>query len=136
MRDPAHNKKHKLEGRITGEVRKMEGERVFLLAGREVRLDRKAKIKHQGMNEEIAMVQTTDPWLDAINKMLPLHEELYDLGSDPGEREDLSQSRPERIREMRLALAAVRAASGTGTAPAREITEEELAQLRELGYVD
>jgi len=136
MRDPARKKKHKLEGRIAGAVRKVGRERVFLLAGREVRLDRKAEIEHQGMEEETAMVHTTDPWLDAMNKMLPLNEELYDLGNDPGEREDLSKNHPERIREMRSALAAVRATSGTGTAPTRELTEEELEQLRALGYVD
>ena len=38
--------------------------------------------------------------------------ELYDLASDPGERQDLASSQPERAEEMRKRLAEWRASVG------------------------
>jgi hypothetical protein len=67
------------------------------------------------------------------------NDELYDLRSDPGERNDLSSSQPEtrtRMREMLFGqvrdLAAPPAAS---PAPGR-VGEREAQLLRELGYAE
>lgn len=58
--------------------------------------------------------------------------ELYDLASDPGELRDLSQQEPERVIALKTLLEVhVRAAAGPGL----ELTPEEEAALRALGYL-
>jgi arylsulfatase A-like enzyme len=64
--------------------------------------------------------------------------ELYDLEADPAERTNLAEERPE-LRERLLRELEVRleqAARGGVTAPERQLEEQEIEALRELGYVD
>jgi arylsulfatase A-like enzyme/Tfp pilus assembly protein PilF len=63
---------------------------------------------------------------------LPIPE-LYDLDSDPGERENLVASRPEDVSRMRSLLMAVRG-SDPGLERVAE-SEESREQLKALGYV-
>ena len=64
---------------------------------------------------------------------------LYDLATDPGERNDLAGQQPERVRELEAALRTlVRAAeekgARLGAASAVSHTPEELEEIRRLGY--
>lgn len=64
--------------------------------------------------------------------------ELYDLDADPGERRNLAEERPELrdrlLRELDARLE--RAARAAVPVPERQLAEEEIRALRELGYVD
>ena len=67
-------------------------------------------------------------------------EELFDLAADPGEREDLSQSDPQRTAHYRqLLFAELRAARGltphAGVIPV-PLTPELAEELRALGYLE
>ena len=64
--------------------------------------------------------------------------ELYDLLADPGETDNLAQENPEKVSELRQALASWRTSqegrrleAGSG-----ELSPEELEELKALGYVD
>ncbi len=61
--------------------------------------------------------------------------ELYDLARDPGEHEDLAAREPERVSELRTLLAPRLGSTATST-PRVEPSEEEMEQLRALGYVE
>ena len=62
-------------------------------------------------------------------------EELYDLAADPEELEDLAEARPEVLERLRSVLdARLSAATGVRVQEAA-LTEDELSQLRALGYV-
>jgi hypothetical protein len=72
-------------------------------------------------------------------------EELFDLGSDPGERNDLAREDPDRARAMRefleARLAAARASLvamtlGHAPPPRPREDDEHVRQLRALGYVN
>lgn len=69
----------------------------------------------------------------------PGREELFDLASDPEERNDVAAEHPERVASLRAALARL---SALGTAPAQELelsedeVESHLEQLRALGYAE
>jgi choline-sulfatase len=62
--------------------------------------------------------------------------ELYDLGTDPQERQDLAAAQPARVAAMRGGLARIlqheRAARGTGAAT---VSDDLLEKLGALGYV-
>ncbi len=63
--------------------------------------------------------------------------ELFDLGTDPGERVDVAEANPERVRELAAVLdrwleAAER---GPGTASARVIDEATRERMNSLGYL-
>jgi arylsulfatase A-like enzyme/Flp pilus assembly protein TadD len=58
--------------------------------------------------------------------------ELFDLGADPDERDDLSARRPAEVARLRQALAAFRGADSPGAAPAPD--PEAAERLRALGY--
>ena len=65
---------------------------------------------------------------------------LYDLIRDPGEREDVAASHPERLREMRDELEALRADAQRKARSYRKpvpltLADDEREQLRQLGYV-
>jgi arylsulfatase A-like enzyme len=62
-------------------------------------------------------------------------EELYDLTADPDESRDLSGADPDRLASMRDDLDARIAQESTGRPVQVELTEEEKAQLRALGYL-
>jgi choline-sulfatase len=62
---------------------------------------------------------------------LPLAE-LYDLPHDPGEIQNLRDSRRREVEEARKLLAPMLAASSTSS---RSVSAEEIARLRSLGYV-
>ncbi|MBL7007923.1 MAG: sulfatase-like hydrolase/transferase [Planctomycetes bacterium] len=62
-------------------------------------------------------------------------EQLYDLGADPGERNDLSAAHPERVEEL-LAAARERLQRDLfPLLPAREFRPGERKRLSDLGYV-
>lgn len=62
--------------------------------------------------------------------------ELYDLRSDPGEKENIYQARPDLARRLKESLGAfVSAHTEVRAGAARELTTEDLLQLRSLGYV-
>ena len=63
---------------------------------------------------------------------------LYDLAVDPGELDDLAQTRPEQLEELRGALRAMQARAaawgGTDDDVQIEMTEELYEELQRLGY--
>lgn len=61
--------------------------------------------------------------------------ELYDLTEDPDEHRDLSQERPELVSELRDALDRELASSQRFPAVEADISDEDAARLRALGYV-
>ncbi len=71
---------------------------------------------------------------------LEVEHQLYDLASDPRELVDLASERSERVQEIGKKLDGwlARAASETDPAPVerREIDEQTIDQLRELGYLE
>jgi len=62
-------------------------------------------------------------------------EELYDLTRDPNERRDLSQDRPELVSELRGVLDRELESGQRSPTRAADISEEDAARLRALGYV-
>jgi hypothetical protein len=61
--------------------------------------------------------------------------ELYDLRSDPGETDDLSDDRPDLVAELQSLLEGRAAGSVRAGSTDAELTDEEKEQLRALGYV-
>ena len=61
-------------------------------------------------------------------------ERLYDLKADPEETRDVAAAHPNVVRRLRKALDEVMRES-RGSAPERELSEEEKARLRALGYL-
>jgi arylsulfatase A-like enzyme len=61
--------------------------------------------------------------------------ELYDLARDPNEQRDLSQERPELLSELSGALDRELESSQRSPAIDADISEEDAARLRALGYV-
>ena len=139
LRDPSKRRKDKLEGRIVGPVRRSgDDEPLLVVAGREVRISRKAELEREGEDMRIAGTQTGDPWHGAAGNPRPLQEELYDLTADPGERENLADqpSYSDKVGEMRAALAAMRAAGVSQPAPTRLLADKDMKALRNLGYIE
>lgn len=60
--------------------------------------------------------------------------ELYDLATDPKERENLADRHPERVAHLRQLLDAWKTRSERVRGPARPLTDEEKARLEALGY--
>jgi arylsulfatase A-like enzyme len=67
------------------------------------------------------------------------HVELYDLGRDPGERDNLAGSRPVTVSFLRQELERFRALQAAlasrGGGAALTLTPEEVEQLKALGYI-
>ncbi len=64
-----------------------------------------------------------------------LREELYHLEVDPGEQRDVAGERPDELRRMRERMEAFRDALPVATGGTVTLTEEEIEELRALGYV-
>jgi arylsulfatase A-like enzyme/tetratricopeptide (TPR) repeat protein len=63
--------------------------------------------------------------------------ELYDLEADPAETKNLAAGEPKTVADLKGRLAAVVRSEGVSLeAAARELSAEEKARLRSLGYVD
>ena len=62
-------------------------------------------------------------------------EELYDVTTDPGELEDLSQARPEILDKLRTELARRLAAMNENAPVEVALSDEDRAHLRALGYI-
>ena len=60
---------------------------------------------------------------------------LYDLDHDPGAYEDISRARPLVVRRLLRELQA-RQWTPVGEAASRELSEEDVNELRDLGYLD
>ena len=67
----------------------------------------------------------------------PTRAELFERASDPEERHDIAQARPEKVAELDARLDAyfARPEASWGPAPESEVDELRLQQLRALGYV-
>jgi len=62
--------------------------------------------------------------------------ELYDLRQDPGERDNLFETRPEQAARLKKLLASyVSSHTELNSAARRELTPEDVRQLQSLGYV-
>jgi arylsulfatase A-like enzyme len=61
--------------------------------------------------------------------------QLFDLSTDPGERDDLAAARPEELRGLLGVLADRIAAATPGESAAAELDDELLRRLRALGYI-
>ena len=61
--------------------------------------------------------------------------ELYDLGADPGEEDNLAGSRPDRVNELRAELAAWLERSAAAPIGVTATDADRLAGLRALGYL-
>jgi arylsulfatase A-like enzyme len=136
QRDPDRSRKYKLEGPIQSAVKKAGGEHVFLLVGREVRVDGAADVEREGDTQVAGQARTGDPWTVALAQGGQLTEELYDLNADPTETENIAATHADKTREMRSALAALRADTAAEVAPTQEIDQLYLEKLRALGYVE
>jgi arylsulfatase A-like enzyme len=62
-------------------------------------------------------------------------EELYDLASDPDELEDLSKAKPELMARLRDRLHEILKRRGEVESVDAELSEDDRAQLRALGYI-
>ena len=64
--------------------------------------------------------------------------EVYDLEADPAEREDLSATRPQLVERLLSVLRSTleHTAKGAVEGGVRKLSEEEVEQLRSLGYLD
>ena len=67
--------------------------------------------------------------------ILAPRSELYDLEADPGESENLLESRPDLADEMREELEGILSEQGSSLPRAARLDESSLAALRSLGYV-
>lgn len=65
-----------------------------------------------------------------------VHEELYDLARDPHEAHDTLAAAPDVRRALRARLEAYVVGSGAGGSRAPELSPEDRARLRALGYVE
>jgi arylsulfatase A-like enzyme len=61
--------------------------------------------------------------------------ELFDLASDPDERSNLSAGRPEQVRTLRRLVDALGAEGQRDDAETLELSDEERARLKALGYL-
>jgi arylsulfatase A-like enzyme len=62
-------------------------------------------------------------------------ESLFDSSRDPGELQDVAESEPDTLSELRgIGEAYMREAPAWGEVPTRDLSEMELNQLRALGY--
>ncbi len=90
----------------------------------------RAERKH----ELAAQERPFDPWSPVV------HEELYDLSQDPGERRDLSGTEPTQLARMREVLAALErrakevAPGQQGRADEQEMDQEMLDAIKAIGY--
>jgi arylsulfatase A-like enzyme len=64
------------------------------------------------------------------------HRELFDLVSDPGERNDLASGEPDRVERLSQALAAWRRVHQAARAADSDDSPEAVEALRALGYVE
>ena len=97
-------------------------------------LSRRAEIVARTTVHEHTFGIRTDRWL-AIHDTFS-RQELFDLRADPEARRNLRGEDPDRYRDLIKRMAAIlQARIGSGEATTRELTEEELRNLRSLGYL-
>jgi tetratricopeptide (TPR) repeat protein len=108
------------------------------IAGREVPADRDSYFEALSFNLSRNWAPLTGLYRGR-SKFIDLpFPELYDLETDPRERENLAPSRPDEESRLRSELGDLVAASVTGRNPEsarRAVDAETVAQLRALGYV-
>jgi len=80
------------------------------------------------------MIRTADWKLVHIPDAEGGTDRLFHLAVDPGESEDVAARHPERVAELRALLDPV-LASEHPRGPERALTDEDIEQLRELGYM-
>jgi arylsulfatase A-like enzyme len=62
--------------------------------------------------------------------------QLFDLGEDPSEKTDLAEARPDVVEALALVLARWWEQAGPEESPAPELSAEDEAALRALGYLE
>jgi arylsulfatase A-like enzyme len=88
----------------------------------------------QGVEGKRRMIRTAGWKLVHLPDAEGGEDRLFDLRSDPGETEDVASHHPERVVALRALLDSI-LASERPRGPDRELTEEEIEELRELGYM-
>ncbi len=63
-------------------------------------------------------------------------EELYRLPDDPGELNDLSGGRRDKVRELRAVFSEWEAATARAAQTGEVLREEDIRALESLGYID
>ena len=108
------------------------------VAGRESGSDRESYFEALSFNLSRNWAPLTGLYREDFKLIqLPIPE-LYDLGADPGETENLLASRSDRTAEMQNALAELVSAKGSNEARAAAKTEpdaETVVRLKTLGYL-
>ncbi|MFP8879839.1 MAG: sulfatase [Myxococcota bacterium] len=81
-------------------------------------------------------VSLVGPRFKLIHDLLSGEIELYDLGRDPGERDDLAEREPERVRELTEQLDALlrEVVPNRNEGLELNLSAEEIEELRALGY--
>jgi arylsulfatase A-like enzyme len=77
-----------------------------------------------------------DGWKLIENRLPRPSLELYHLENDPAEQENLAAAEPERAEAMRAQLRAFAESLPEGKAGRVQLSAEEAARLRELGYLE
>lgn len=92
---------------------------------------------YSDLHAEWASVRTEDSKL-IMSLSGPAVYELYDLRNDPGERASLIPTHPDLAEKLESELTAWRVARRLGPSYSRayELSEEQVRQLRALGYID
>ncbi len=75
------------------------------------------------------------PWKYIETVVPDAKEELFHLGDDPGEKFDRAAAEPEETARMRRELEALRASLPPARVDAVDLSEDEKAQLRAMGYL-
>jgi arylsulfatase A-like enzyme len=92
---------------------------------------------YSDLHTEWASVRTEDSKL-IMSLSGPAIYELYDLANDPAELTSLIPTHPDLAEKLEAELTAWRAARRLGPSYSREfeLSEEQIRQLRALGYID
>jgi arylsulfatase A-like enzyme len=103
-------------------------------------LPERATFVHQHAGNQSVSVRS-GPWkliwpIDSERGVLPAVPELFHLDDDPRELENLAERHPDRVRELRALIEPWIELGAVPEGETTDMTEEQLEQLRALGYTD